>query len=46
MEWIIKSSHSISIGSITLNFEIECELFIIHSMSYFSQHHYLVNMTV
>ena len=43
---VIKSSYSISIESITFNIEIKCELFIIHSMSCFSQHHYLVNMTV
>ena len=46
MEWMIKSSHSISILKVILSIEIECELFIIHSMSCFSQHHYLVNMTV
>ena len=46
MEWIIKSSHSISILKVILSIEIVCELFIIYFMSSFNQHHYLVNIII
>ena len=46
MEWIIKRSHSISIESIsiTFNIEIECDQFYNPFHVMFNQHHYLVNI--